>query len=93
MVKSNSVNKHDYSSTPSVLNLCQEMTDLLLGSMGDSDDKEFVCSFRDQGLIPGSGRSLEKGMITYSNILAWRVPWTEEPGGLQSMGSQRVRHN
>ena len=36
---------------------------------------------------------LEKGMATHSSILAWRIPWTEEPGGLQSMGSQRVRHN
>ena len=35
---------------------------------------------------------LEKGMGTHSSILAWRIPWTEEPGGLQSMGSQRVRH-
>ena len=36
---------------------------------------------------------LEKEMATHSSILAWRIPWTEEPGGLQSMGSQRVRHN
>ena len=36
---------------------------------------------------------LEKGMATHSSILAWRIPWTEEPGGLQSMGSQRVRHD
>ena len=36
---------------------------------------------------------LEKGMVTHSSILAWRIPWTEEPGGLQSKGSQRVRHN
>ena len=36
---------------------------------------------------------LEKGMVTHSNILAWRIPWTEEPGGLQSMGSQRVGHD
>ena len=36
---------------------------------------------------------LEKGMATPSNILAWRVPWTEEPGGLQSSGSQRVGHD
>ena len=35
---------------------------------------------------------LEKGMATHSSILAWRIPWTEEPGGLQSMGLQRVRH-
>ena len=36
---------------------------------------------------------LEKEMATYSSILAWRNPWTEEPGGLQSTGSQRVGHN
>ena len=36
---------------------------------------------------------LEKEMATHSSILAWRIPWTEEPGGLQSMESQRVRHN
>ena len=41
----------------------------------------------------GQEDPLEKGMATYSSILAWRIPWTEEPGGLQSMGSQRVRHN
>ena len=35
----------------------------------------------------------EQGMVTHSRILAWRIPWTEEPGGLQSMGSQRARHN
>ena len=35
---------------------------------------------------------LEKGMATHSGILAWRIPWTEEPGGLQPMGSQKVRH-
>ena len=36
---------------------------------------------------------LEEGMATHSNILAWRIPRTEEPGRVQSMGSQRVRHN
>ena len=36
---------------------------------------------------------LEKEMAAHSSILAWRIPWTEEPGGLQSMGSQRVRHD
>ena len=36
---------------------------------------------------------LEKGMDTHSNILAWRLPWKEKSGGLQSMGSQRLRHN
>ena len=42
----------------------------------------------DLGLIPGSGRSPEKEMANHFSILAWRIPWTEEPGGLQSMGSQ-----
>ena len=36
---------------------------------------------------------LEKGMATHSSILAWRIPWTEEPGGLASTGSQRAGHN
>ena len=36
---------------------------------------------------------LEEGMATHSSILAWKIPWTEEPGGLQHMGSHRVRHD
>ena len=47
---------------------------------------------RDMGSIPGSGRSLKEGMATHSSILAWRIPWTEEPGGLRSVGLQRVGH-
>ena len=43
--------------------------------------------------IPGSGRSPDKEMATCSNILAWELPWTEEPGRLQSMRSQRVGHD
>ena len=41
----------------------------------------------------GQEDSLKKGMTTYSSILAWRIPWTEESGGLQSMGSQRVGYD
>ena len=41
----------------------------------------------------GQEDPLEKEMSTHSHILAWRIPWTEEPGGLQSMGSQRVGHD
>ena len=41
----------------------------------------------------GQEDSLEKEMATHSSVLAWRIPWMEEPGGLQSMGSQRVRHD
>ena len=45
------------------------------------------------GLTSGSGISPEEEMDTHSSILAWAIPWKEEPGGLQSMGSQRVRHD
>ena len=45
------------------------------------------------GLIPGLGRPLEKEMATHSSSLAWETPWTEEPGGLQSMESQKVGHD
>ena len=41
----------------------------------------------------GQEDPLEKGMATHSSILAWRIPWTQEPGGLQSMGSQGVGHD
>ena len=53
--------------------------------------KESACSAGDMGLIPGSGGLLEEGMATHSSIFVWRIPWAEEPGGLQSMGSQRAR--
>ena len=43
---------------------------------------------RDAGSTLGQEDPLEEGMATHSSILAWRIPWTEEPGGLQSMGSQ-----
>ena len=58
--------------------------------------KEFACSAGtsgDTGSCPGSGYHLEEEMATHSSPLAWRVPWTEELGGLQAMGSQRVRHD
>ena len=48
---------------------------------------------RDEGSIPGSGRSPGGGRGNPLSILAWRIPWTEEPGGLQSMGLQRVGRN
>ena len=58
-----------------------------------SDGKESACNEGDLGLICGLGRSPGGGHDNHSSILAWRIPWTEEPGGLQSMGSQRVRHD
>ena len=48
---------------------------------------------RDVGLILGWEDPLEEGMATHPSSLAWRIPWTEEPGGLQSMGSQKVKHD
>ena len=48
---------------------------------------------RDVGSIPGSEDLLEEEMAAHSSILAWRIPWTGEPGGLQSMGSLRVGHD
>ena len=47
----------------------------------------------DRGLIPGLGRSPGEEMATHSSILAWEILWTEKPGGLQSLGLQRVRHD
>ena len=56
--------------------------------------KKFTCSAADLGSIPGSGNPLEECMATHSSILAWRIASTEEPGGLQSVGSQsRTRLN
>ena len=59
------------------------------GSVG----KESACNARDLGSIPRSGRLGLKEIATHSSTLAWRIPWTEEPGRLQSMGWQRIRHN
>ena len=57
---------------------------------GGSALKNLPADAGDAGSIPESGRSPGEEMATHSSILAWEVPWTEEPGGLQSMGSQRV---
>ena len=61
---------------------------LVAGFPGGSDGNESTCNAGDQGFILGWEDPLEKEMATQSSILAWRIPWTEEPGGLQSMGSQ-----
>ena len=64
-----------------------------LGFPGGSDSKESACNAGDPVSILGSERSLEEGMATHSNILAWRVPWNGEPGRLHPMGSQTVGLN
>ena len=72
------------------------------GFPSSSDGKESAYNAGDLGSITGSGRSqeipyflsfLEKEVATHSSILAWRIPWTEEPGKLQTMESQRVGHD
>ena len=63
------------------------------GFPGGSDCKETACSAGDR-VDPWVGEDpLQKDMATHSSILAWRIPWTEKPGGLQPMGSQRVGHD
>ena len=55
--------------------------------------KNLPANAGDAGSIPESEDPPEEEMATHSSILAWEILWTEEPGGLQSMGSQRVGHN
>ena len=66
----------------------------LMGCLGGSDSERIWLQRQRPGIDPWVGKnSLEKGMATHSSVLAWRIPWTEEPGGLQFMGSQRFGHN
>ena len=60
----------------------------MTGFPGGSDGEDSACNVGDLGSIPGQEDPLEKGMATHSNILVWRIPRTEDPGGLQSMESQ-----
>ena len=60
---------------------------------GGSEVKASACKVGDLGSIPRLEDALEKEMAAHSSILAWRIPWVEEPCGLQSTGSQRVRHD
>ena len=63
------------------------------GSPGAPVVKNLPASAGDTGSIPGLGRSPGIGNATHSSILAWKIPWTEESGGLQSMVSQKFGHN
>ena len=62
----------------------------ITGFLVGSDGKASVCMWETQVPSLGQEDPLEKGMATDSSILAWRIPWTGEPGGLKFMGSQRV---
>ena len=63
------------------------------GAIAFSDEVPRIIQIRDEGLIPGWEDSLEDGMATHSSDLAWRIPWTEEPDGLQSLGLERVEND
>ena len=90
--------------TPSVANAPwllvvqnQILYDVIMVSLGASLVAQMVKSLPavwETGVQSLGGEdALEKEMATHSSIFAWRIPWTEEPGGLQSMGSQRVQHD
>ena len=64
-----------------------------MGFLSGSDSKESACNAGHPGLIPELEKSPGEGNGYHSSLLAWGIPWTEEPGGLQSMGLQRVRHD
>ena len=63
------------------------------GFPGGSDGKACACNVGDPVRSLGREDPLEKEMVTHSSTLTWKIPWTEEPDRLQSMASQRVRHN
>ena len=63
------------------------------GFTGGSDGKDSACNAGDLSSVPGLEDTLKKRMAAYSSILARKIQWTKEPGGLQSMASQRVGHN
>ena len=68
-------------------------SDILRGFPGGSVVENLPAKKKMWVRSQGGEDPLEKEMATHSRILAWRIPWTEEPGGLQSMGLQRVGHN
>ena len=79
---------------------CQGREDTLFSNLthywgfpGTSAGKESACNAGDLGSIPGLGRSPGEGNVTHSSTLAWKIPGTEEPGRLQSMGLQRIGHD
>ena len=63
------------------------------GGAGGKESSTNAGGLRDMGSVPGSGRSPGREHGNPLHILAWRIPWTQEPGRLQSIGSQRVRHD
>ena len=79
------------SSWNAVLTDLSTHVDIGMGFPHSSVGKESACNTGDLGSVPGLERSPGEGMATHPSILAWRIPWTEEPGRLQSMGSQESK--
>ena len=80
-------NSHLLILVPSV---CKEASQVALVVKNPPANAQGI---RDASLIPGWEDPLQKAIATHASILAWRIPWTEEPGGLESIGSQRVRYD
>ena len=83
-----------------VVNIAQSNDQIVhlkcMGFPGGTSGKEPTCQCKrhKRGFVPWVGKiPLEEGMATYSSTLAWKIPWTEEPGRLQSIGSHRVGHD
>ena len=70
------------------MNIKISKVDIKSGFLSGAEVKSLPANVGDEGSIPGSGR-LEKEMATHFSILPWETPWSEEPGRLQSMGSQQ----
>ena len=70
-----------------------EKLSLILEFTGGLEGKEFTFNAVYRVQLLGQEDALEEEMATHSSVLAWRIPWTEEPGRLQSIGSQSVGHN
>ena len=76
-----------------LINILGNSLEIFKSFPGDSEGKESDCSVRDLGLIPELERTWRREWLPNASLLAWRIPWTEETGELQSLGSQRVRHD
>ena len=85
--KSSEKNEATDEKTAYLRDLRRSYSVLCASFAGGSGSKEFACNVGNPGSVPVSGRSPGGRQATHSSTLAWRIPWTEEPGGLQSMGS------
>ena len=101
MIEQNNINQDYKNSNGQILflnkirnkNFQKYRLSTKMGFPRGSEVKASACNAGNLGSNPGLGRSPGEGNGNPLSILAWRIPWTEEPGGLQSTGLQRVRHD